>query len=414
MKNIRYANNRQIYDPFLDGLMGTDEYKLSTNNFATSSVMKSNTKNTKPSNIFSDYLKSLNTKENSALIKNDKFYFNDYGNIKSKDTKDYSYDGKISNPTKLYDEYKKRQDVIDGIQKGLNTLKITDYENKPLKTDAVFGPKTQSAWNKFANEELSGQTNYLQEMVKINSAAKIVDPNPYHDTALGVKNNSASSIIKGMNPIASFIDPLQTNMTHVGSRKILTKSGLEKYQLYDVFSNQRLLEFDQHGLPNAKGTIIPDTPHMNIETSKGTSRIQKQISKSMNHKPIPKPIYETFKNFDDVAKVMKNSGKALTVAGFALDLYELGNTIYLDRNDEDGQLGKKTLQTSIGIGASYAGGASGAKLGAMGGAALGTFICPGLGTAIGGFLGGIGGGIVGALGSRALGEHIVDKTYKGD
>ncbi|MCE5236000.1 MAG: hypothetical protein LLF87_08110 [Eubacteriales bacterium] len=90
-----------------------------------------------------------------------------------------------------------------------------------------------------------------------------------------------------------------------------------------------------------------------------------------------------------------------------------GSTIYLDLNDEDKKLGKQTLRMSVGIGAGWAGAAAGAELGAMGGAAIGTLTCPGLGTVIGGFIGGIGGGIAGALSARALGEYIVDETYKG-
>lgn len=186
------------------------------------------------------------------------------------------------------------------------------------------------------------------------------------------------------------------------------------HQLYDVLSHQRLLEVDKHGLPNAKGTIIPDTPHLNVGTPKDASNIQRRMSKSINHKPIPEPIYKVFKNFDDAIKVVKTAGKAFAVVDVALDVYELGNTIYLDLNNEDKKLGKKTLQTSVGLAGSYVGGTGGAKLGAMGGAAIGTMICPGLGTVIGGFIGGIGGGILGALGGRALGEHIVDKTYEGE
>ena len=116
----------------------------------------------------------------------------------------------------------------------------------------------------------------------------------------------------------------------------------------------------------------------------------------------------------NVEKAVKNGGKALAVVGVAMDVFDLGNTIYLDLNDEDKKLGKKTLQTAVGIGGSYAGSFGGAKLGAMGGSAIGTLICPGIGTAVGGFLGGIGGGIAGAFGGRALSEHIVDKTYKGE
>ena len=160
------------------------------------------------------------------------------------------------------------------------------------------------------------------------------------------------------------------------------------------------------------GYHINTIDYKNVQNS-NLNRVQKWTLNKLNHMEIPKPLYDMFHNFDDVASKAKLGGKAMAVVGVAMDIYDMGATIYDDLNDEDGKLGKKTVSAAVGIGSSWAGGAAGAKLGAMGGSALGTLICPGLGTVIGGFLGGLVGGIAGSWGARTLGEYIVDETYKG-
>ena len=122
---------------------------------------------------------------------------------------------------------------------------------------------------------------------------------------------------------------------------------------------------------------------------------------------------DLFIHSDDLADFTKKGGKAISVVGAVLDIYELGSTMYYDLNDEDRKIGKKTIETAVGVGSSWAGGAAGAKLGAMGGSALGTLICPGLGSVIGGFLGGLAGGIAGSWGAGTLGEYLIDEAYQG-
>lgn len=274
-----------------------------------------------------------------------------------------------------------------------------------ITADGIWGKATQEAWDKMRTPQSKRRST---------AGTGVLGPNSFEKAGISdSKAQLAIDVGKGISPIMGFINPLQTQVTNVGRRPVPHKDGTVVQQLYDVLSNQRLLELDMHNLPNKKGTIIPDVPHMNVEVSKSASTLQKRVADSLNHKKVPTPVYEAFKNFDNVAKYTKTAGKALAVVGVALDAYELGSTIYLDLNDEDKKLGKKTLQTSVGIGASWAGGVGGAKLGAMGGAAVGTFFCPGLGTVIGGFIGGIGGGIAGALGGRTLSEYIIDKAYTG-
>lgn len=87
----------------------------------------------------------------------------------------------------------------------------------------------------------------------------------------------------------------------------------------------------------------------NIETPPGASALQMKKAAKLGYKEPIKPVYEAFKNFDDVAKYTKTAAKALAVVGIALDAYELSSTIYLDLNDEDKKLGKKTLQHQLGL-----------------------------------------------------------------
>lgn len=266
----------------------------------------------------------------------------------------------------------------------------------------------------FADGSFNHYTYLMQQALAANGATDRVYTRPQESGNLRSGMQRAADVAKGMVPGTTFIDPLQTQITNIGVRPLNPKKpSTIKNQLMEVASGQRLLQIHRGRVRNARGTFVDNVPHMNVEAPMNASVLQNREALVLNHKIIAEPVYEAFKNFDEVTKAVKNGGKALAAIGIALDIYELGSTIYLDLNDEDKKLGKQTLQTSVGIGAGWVGGAAGAKLGAMGGAAIGTFICPGLGTVIGGFIGGIAGGVAGALGARALGEHIVDEAYRG-
>lgn len=140
--------------------------------------------------------------------------------------------------------------------------------------------------------------------------------------------------------------------------------------------------------------------------------LQEKILRKLNHKEIPKPVYDALKNFDDIAENFKFAGKAAAVTGVIFDTYEFGKTVYSDLNDEDGKLGQETFEMVLGIGGGWTGGAAGTKLGTVGGSAVGTAVCPGLGTVIGGFIGGSFGGIIGSVTGRELGESLIKAIYK--
>lgn len=266
---------------------------------------------------------------------------------------------------------------------------------------------------KFADGSFNHYTYLMQQAPEANGTAGELFNRLTEESIPRPKTQWVADVAKGMVPITSFINPLQTQITNIGVRPIPPDSAKIKNQLYDIESLQRLFQIHNDHPVKVGKSFEDGIRHINVEAPTNASALQTQAAQVLNHKKIPKPVYEAFKNFDDVTKAVKNGSKALAAIGIALDVYELGSTIYLDLNDEDKKLGKQTLKTSVGIGAGWAVGAAGAKFGAMGGAAIGTLICPGLGTVIGGFIGGIGGGIAGALGARALGEYIVDETYKG-
>ena len=120
----------------------------------------------------------------------------------------------------------------------------------------------------------------------------------------------------------------------------------------------------------------------------------------------------------DIPKVLKFGGKALTVLGGVLDAYDVGSTVYDDFNDSNNIVEKETVETIVGTGASWGGGALGAwagvKAGAVVGAAIGSIIS-GAGTAagaiIGGIIGGVGGTIFGSIQGEEVGEYVAGKTY---
>ena len=218
-------------------------------------------------------------------------------------------------------------------------------------------------------------------------------------------------LFKGVSPILSYVDPLQTKYTGI-SRVIDLENGIKSnHQLFNKYG-KRLFAVDYHAVSSIDGDI--PFKHINVNAPKKSFSFNKDIAKKLDHYKITDTTYALFKNFDDVEKDIKIGGKALTVAGFVFDAYDFGTAVYIDLNDEDKKLGKTTVSSAAGIAGSWAGGAAGAKLGAMGGAAIGTFIFPGLGTAVGGFLGGLGGGITGSVAGRKVGEIVIDKTYEED
>lgn len=222
-------------------------------------------------------------------------------------------------------------------------------------------------------------------------------------------DNTPSDLAKG-SATALHTNVLQSNTTNISYQTVPGKAGGSPYSIMmdnrpatQAIRRKDLFRFDTpHGY---KGNTIGH--HMNANPKLGTSNLQKNTLSALDHTEVPKPVYNAFKNFDDVAKVAKGAGKALGVAGAAMDVKEL----YDSYQEDGGKIGENTVTSAGGIAGGWGGAALGAKGGAMGGAALGTLICPGIGTAIGGFVGGLAGGILGGLGGRWAGEKVADAAY---
>lgn len=249
------------------------------------------------------------------------------------------------------------------LQHGLNEIGIRDKFGKRLIEDGLYGPKTQ-----WANDVLiKGLSHFLQ----------------YDSKAF-----------------------LQNGKYIIGES---THKKLPNYlnQIFDVSTKKPLFRVDYGKVP---GNSVPRY-HINVKTLDDALPYQKALAKRLDHTLISKSTYDIFERFDNIEEISKKGGKALAVAGYVFDDYELSTAVYADLNDEDGKIGRTTVNSAVGIGGSWAGGALGAKAGAWGGTAIGTLICPGLGTAIGGFVGGAIGGMVGSYSGRELGEHLVNKGY---
>ena len=163
-------------------------------------------------NVWNDYLKDLNTSKTADLLKKDKITYLDDGSIHSTDTSDYDpVSGRLKNAPKLYEEDKKRRNTIDAMQHSLNMLDIGDAENKPLKVDKVFGPKTQAAWNKYAAAYLPNEVNMLTDVASSLVQSKRNDT--AHPKAMkGYDSTVASNTnigIMGMTPQA--FDPFNSS-----------------------------------------------------------------------------------------------------------------------------------------------------------------------------------------------------------
>ena len=229
------------------------------------------------------------------------------------------------------------------------------------------------------------------------------------DGSLSPHNTWLGDVFTGLAPFSGNMDLLQTKYTNIVMKPKTLKDGTVRHYLFDTKTNTRLFEFDSHGFNTKSGRTKP-LPHINVKSKPNANVFQTKLANALDHKKIPQSVYDAFKNFDDVGKIVKKGGKAVAVVGAVVDTVDFGTTVYDDYQD-DGHLGKKTVSSAARIGGSWAGAWAGAK----GGAALGTLVgsvFPGAGNVIGGFIGGVVGGIAGGLLGSWASDEIVDATMK--
>ena len=213
-------------------------------------------------------------------------------------------------------------------------------------------------------------------------------------------------------PTLAWPNPLQNDLTGI-------TVGKSKYR--EIRNLDNTFETGSHPYiridprPNGTETAWPrgvktdiTYPHINFDPRPDSNWLYDQIQHRYNHYLLSDSAYDRLKDLKNVGKKVRIAGKALLVAGVALDTLELGTTIDADLKDADRKLGKKALSTAAGIGGSWAGAALGAKLGALAGAATGP-AAP-IAIPVLSLMGGIGD----AFGRDALGRYIVDVTCTED
>jgi hypothetical protein len=97
----------------------------------------------------------------------------------------------------------------------------------------------------------------------------------------------------------------------------------------------------------------------------------------------------------EAAKIYRNVGRVLVVAGAAMDLYSV-------------VVSSQPLRRSVQVVSGWAGAAGGCKVLGASGAYLGTAVAPGVGTAVGGFLGCTAGSFIGYLTAERTSGHLYD------
>ncbi len=361
-ETLNYSGDK-AYRSYMDGIRKADEF------------IKINKINPKKKNIFeiiSDYLKMFLSEISGDM----ETFWDSFENLSdTKSSKNKTKDLNIllenidkndySSGRRTTDKYTDNNfnEAVYNMQREFNEQGATDKYGNKLKEDGVYGPNTQ-----WVSDTSKGLAN----------VAKIKD---YFPNELSLKDvtEDGESMIK----MKGFRDNDKT----MGFFRVDEPHGRYKSHHFNT------VDAEQREMLNL-------------------SPLQKNVLAKLDHKEIPKPVYDALKNFDDIAEKFKFAGKAAAVTGVIFDTYEFGKTVHSDLNDEDGKLGHDTAEMVLGIGGSWAGGAAGTKLGAVGGSAIGTAVCPGLGTVIGGFIGGSFGGIIGSVTGRELGESLIKEIYK--
>ncbi len=266
--------------------------------------------------------------------------------VRLRDNFDYQ-NGQFSTDRYLDGEFSTK---VLAVQELLNSLGAANRFGDPLKEDGIFGPNTQWALDgigmqiKGIGSALNNQSSNIRQR----------DTLPLNEY---IRQRNKISLQR-INPNL----PLEENIRQWNN------SGYQNIQ----FPMQELTDMLDNSM---------------------------KFTESLN---------DLFIHSDDLADFTKKGGKAISVVGAVLDIYELGSTMYYDLNDEDGKIGKKTIEAAVGIVSEL----GGEILGSIGGTAVGTALSggqPGPLSTIGGFVGGIFGSLIG----KRYGEYILDEAYQG-
>ncbi|MFI3167493.1 MAG: hypothetical protein R3Y32_05160 [Bacillota bacterium] len=258
-----------------------------------------------------------------------------------------------------YDAIKWVQTVIENIQKALNTMQYTDYEDNALENDGVLGDKTISAWNEFIEDK--GVTNYLGSVYNYVNPSTTTTSNLYG--ALDYSSNYADNLDFSINKnytgkVSSYLE----NQGYINPSSVETNTAYEHapYVQQNTVNNIEDLENIVGGV-SLFGNALSKTANFN------------ELSELLNYS----------QEFYNKASV---GGKTISYLGTIIDIASIVEDIV------DGDMRSATV--SVG---SIAGAIPGVAIGALAGVGLGP-----IGIIAGGTMGGIAGGaIVGNLAGYA-------------
>lgn len=305
-------------------------------------------------------------------------------------------------------EYNERENnyITDDTEKALKAA-VSELNRCGVSAWALNWKIEKLSW--FVGGDPAKIRRLQSKLNELGIGERLLEDGVYGEKTDSSRANFMEKLIHGTVPSLTWIDPLQSNWTQIHAATKTTKGGQNFSKLVSEGSSLPLFNADLHPYHGN-----PSYCHMNVRTLPDASLWQKNLAEQLDHAQIPKCAYDVLKDFEHSAKVVKVAGRVLLVAGAALDVLELCNTIDDDLHDADRKIGKKTYTTVVSIGGSWAGGALGAKGGALAGAAIGSAILPGIGTAVGGVVGGLVLGITGSYVGSSLGEWIIDITEVGE
>ena len=169
------------------------------------------------------------------------------------------------------------------------------------------------------------------------------------DGVYGEKTNEAwlrflSELEHGTVPTLCWVDTLKSDLTGIalGATKNAEKAGLKN--AYKMGSRPYIHIDESHN----SGTVFfrgvkrkMDYPHLNFDDVPESNALYDWLQKEYNHYPLSDDAYNTLKNLESTGKIVRKAGKALLVAGVALDALELGLAIHDDLHDADKKLEKQ-------------------------------------------------------------------------
>lgn len=243
--------------------------------------------------MIKEYLKHISTPQTAQLLKKPKkLTIDNRGKAQSQDENDYDIKGQLINGGKLYEEQEKQAETSRGIQVALNTLGQRDRQGKQLKTDGVFGPKTQMAYNEYWQKTYPKHENHLKDIYK--------DIKPINQLYTLPKSGAVQQKPKTMDIGFEKNDlsfNTKTKVPYINFDKINSDTPkLETLSADKTFTYKDNPFFASH-VKAIQKTLNKATPQISSDFERSKAIMQKQM--------VPKPVLENILAPDKVANYSK-------------------------------------------------------------------------------------------------------------